>query len=574
MVLVCSVVASAFEGISIGLLAPLLSSMQHLSDSSEIPRLLQPLAQLFAGYSMGEKLVRLVIAVILAVMIKNIFQLISIYLGYRLTAHLIVDLRMRAIALLMTIDLQFFHTTKAGQLLEKVISHTTKVEVVVRHMVDFLVNFMSLLMFFLLMLVISWKLTIMAVIFSALILAVISRFMSYLIHSGRRVAASQQELTGALAETISGIELIKAFGQEANLLRQFHHKVQRDSHNRRHHSFGLSSMHIISESMGVIMAGTMILISLQFFEQNPATLITQILPFIYILIRMLPVVKEINRTRGLIVGNLPFLAIVEDFLRLDDKPFLADGRKQFPGLRHDITFHDVSFTYNNHSHRVLEEINFSLPKGKKTAIVGESGAGKSTVVGLLLRFYDPTAGRISIDGQPMSEYQARSYRETISIVSQDTFIFNDTVMNNIRFGVIDEINDEAVFAAARQAGADDFITAMVDGYNTILGDRGVRLSGGQRQRLAIARAILKNPEILILDEATSALDNQTEKQVHDAIINLTQNRTVIMIAHRLSSIQGADQIIVLKQGRVVEMGDEQTLLANAGEYQRLAMMDH
>jgi subfamily B ATP-binding cassette protein MsbA len=333
-------------------------------------------------------------------------------------------------------------------------------------------------------------------------------------------------------------------------------------------------MHIISEGMGAVAAGTMILFSIYFLRQNTFSLITQILPFIYILIRMLPVVKDINRSRGQIAGNLPFLSIVEEFLRLNNKPFLTDGDRKFPGLQKDITFHKVNFSYLSHDRLVLEDIDFKIPKGKKTAIVGESGAGKSTLVGLLLRFYDPTAGKITIDGHPLTDYQVRTYREQISIVSQDTFIFNDSVMNNIRFGVTHDVDDEMIFAAARQAGAHNFIQEMADGYDTMLGDRGVRLSGGQRQRLAIARAILKNPEILILDEATSSLDNQTEKHVHAAIINLSQNRTVIMIAHRLSSIQGADQIIVMKQGRVAEMGDAATLMAQQGEYHRLATMDH
>jgi ABC-type multidrug transport system fused ATPase/permease subunit len=298
--------------------------------------------------------------------------------------------------------------------------------------------------------------------------------------------------------------------------------------------------------------------------------LTQMLPFVYILARMIPVIKQINQARGIIVGRLPALDAVYELIRLDNKPVLRDGDKQYTGLKSGIRFESVTFSYNGGEKAALTDAGFFIPKGKTTAIVGKSGAGKSTIINLLLRFYDPQKGHIHIDDEPLRNMAVESYRRNIGIVSQDTFIFNDTVRSNIAFGLIGEPSDEVITDAAKRAGADEFISELPQGYDTILGERGIRLSGGQRQRISIARAILKNPEILILDEATSSLDTRTEELIHRAITELSRNRTVIIIAHRLSTIKNADQLIVLKDGRVSETGSETELMERRGEYYELA----
>jgi len=240
------------------------------------------------------------------------------------------------------------------------------------------------------------------------------------------------------------------------------------------------------------------------------------------------------------------------------------GTHQLAHLKKGITFRNVNFAYNDRSN-VLEDFNLEIPCGKTVALVGSSGAGKSTVAVLVPRFYDVTSGSIEIDGQDIRDYDLNSLRQRVGTVSQDTYIFNTSIRENIAYG-LEDVSYERVVEAARLANADEFIQQLPNDYDTLVGDRGVQLSGGQRQRLSIARAILRDPDILILDEATSALDSQSERLVQEALERLRQNRTVLVIAHRLSTIRSADCIVVMEKGRIIESGRHEHLLKNKGTY--------
>jgi ATP-binding cassette, subfamily B, bacterial MsbA len=262
---------------------------------------------------------------------------------------------------------------------------------------------------------------------------------------------------------------------------------------------------------------------------------------------------------------------VNEFLRRDRKPIMQNGKIPYTSLQEGIHFNHISLSYPGHEKVVLNDVDLYLPRNTTLALVGSSGAGKSTMADLLPRFYDPTEGCILVDGVDLKELDFRSLRRSMGIVSQDTFLFNTSVRNNIAYGSPNATDDE-VFEAAKRANAYEFITQLPNGWETQLGDRGVLLSGGQRQRLAIARALLQNPEILILDEATSALDTVSERLVQEAIDNLSRDRTTLIIAHRLSTVQKADQIAVMDQGRVVELGSHEELLAKKGYYAKLCKM--
>ncbi|MBC7825208.1 MAG: ATP-binding cassette domain-containing protein, partial [Candidatus Parcubacteria bacterium] len=254
------------------------------------------------------------------------------------------------------------------------------------------------------------------------------------------------------------------------------------------------------------------------------------------------------------------------------KPYLLDGTSQFSGLERAIEFIAVDFGYDPAS-PVLKDITLTIPRGKMTALIGASGAGKTTLVDLIPRFYDPIRGRILLDGKDLRSFSTKSLRHKMAIVSQETFIFNASVRHNIAYG-LENVTDAEVWTAARQANALDFILEMPQQFETTLGDRGVRLSGGQRQRLAIARALLRNPEILILDEATSALDSVSERLIQESLEQLSEGRTVIAIAHRLSTISRADKVVVLEQGQIVEQGTYQELLNVRGKLWNYHQIQH
>jgi ABC-type multidrug transport system fused ATPase/permease subunit len=259
-------------------------------------------------------------------------------------------------------------------------------------------------------------------------------------------------------------------------------------------------------------------------------------------------------------------------LRTDNKKYFKNGQTEFLGLKRSIDFISVDFGYDG-DNLVLHDITLTIERGQMTALVGASGAGKTTLADLIPRFYDPTQGKVLIDGVELREFEINSLRRKMAVVSQDTFIFNTSVWNNIAYGTEGASEDE-ILEAARLANALEFIQEMPEEFETQLGDRGVRLSGGQRQRLAIARALLRNPEILILDEATSALDSVSERLIQESLEKLSVGRTVIAIAHRLSTIVRADKVVVLEQGRIVEQGGYQELLEQGGKLWKYHQMQH
>ncbi len=282
--------------------------------------------------------------------------------------------------------------------------------------------------------------------------------------------------------------------------------------------------------------------------------------------------RQVDSARVQINNFQGSLSNVRELLRTDNKTYFQDGKVQFSELKRAIDLVAVDFGYDP-KELVLHNISITIKRGEMTALVGSSGAGKSTLADLIPRFYDPTQGQILIDGVDLREFEINSVRRKLAVVSQDTFIFNTSVRNNIAYA-IEEADEAAVYEAARLANALEFILEMPEGFDTQLGDRGVRLSGGQRQRIAIARALLRNPDILILDEATSALDSVSERLIQESLEKLSVGRTVIAIAHRLSTIVRADKVVVLEKGRVVEQGGYQELLEQRGKLWKYHQMQH
>jgi ATP-binding cassette subfamily B protein/subfamily B ATP-binding cassette protein MsbA len=293
-----------------------------------------------------------------------------------------------------------------------------------------------------------------------------------------------------------------------------------------------------------------------------------VLVFVFVVARLVPRLGNLNRVRASLHASWPAVVYLTEFLRKDNKHLDRRDGKPFGGLKTGLEFRGVSLEYTAAERSAVRGLNFTLPRGGTLAIVGESGAGKSSVVDMILGLFEPTEGKILIDGVPLSEIDMKSWRQRIGIVNQDTFMFAANIRDNITFARPDA-SEEEVIEAARVAQAHDFICELESGYDTVLGDRGYRLSGGQRQRLALARAFVRNPDLLILDEATSDLDSNSERLLQEALERFGSDRTVIMIAHRLSTVRNVYKILVMSEGRVVEQGRHDDRVVSGGIYAKL-----
>ncbi len=382
----------------------------------------------------------------------------------------------------------------------------------------------------------------------------------------KRVTASQVESVKYITQSIQALRLLHTFGTQPQTLTGANQLLGKIEKQLKKRAVVLYLPEPILDTLPMVALG-ILAASAVLFEGGKATILPLLLTFLLALQRLSARLKATSTTITLFVDNSARMIRLETILDQRDKVFEHSGTEPFTGLREDIEFKSVSLSYSNDENFALKNLTFTLPRNKVTALVGESGAGKSSIVDLFIGLYQPTAGDIVVNGRPLANYRLEDWRRDIGVVSQDTFIFNDSILENLRYGRPSATLDEVV-EAAKAAQADTFILALPDGYETVVGERGYKLSGGQRQRLALARALIKQPEILILDEATSALDSESEKLIQQALEQFQKERTVIVIAHRLSTIAEADQILVLERGEVVEHGTHKSLLHQGERYAR------
>ena len=417
----------------------------------------------------------------------------------------------------------------------------------------------------------SWKLTLFTIIFAPIMIGIMSMI-------GRRLRATSTEAQkywsdtmSQVEETLGGLRIIKAFLAEKKMTRRFDGVTEKMRNKYNQVATRQAMAHPVSEFLGSVMiaivlwfGGTLIL------GDNAIIDAPSFMAYMAILYSVIQPIKDLSKAAYSIPKGLASMERIDVILDAEDNIREPAEPRPLKSFESGIRFSGVSFRYED-GREVLHHIDLDIPKGMNIAIVGASGAGKSTLVDLIPRFYDPCEGSISIDGTDIREVSTRDLRSLMGNVNQDPILFNDTIFNNIAFG-IENATAEQVEEAARIANAHDFIMEKEDGYQTNIGDRGVKLSGGQRQRISIARAILKNPPILILDEATASLDTESERLVQEALDKLMRNRTTISIAHRLSTVRNADEIIVMDGGRIVERGRHEELIALNGYYKRLYEM--
>ena len=500
---------------------------------------------------------------------KNIFLYIKNILLRIVELKLVKDIRDRLYKHIQTLSLGYFHKKQTGSITSIVMNDVEQLQVALAVVFQRLfVEPINILTFVTLLFIISWKLALIAIVIIPLAgIAIISIGRS-IRRKSRRTQAKIAEIMQILTETLSSIRIVKAFVNEKEEVKKF----TGESQNYFKLLLKRARLDLISapvtESFGVIIGVVLLWYGGLEVLSNQGVSAEDFIRFIVILFSILGPIKQMSNVNLKIqVGAASAERIFE---LLDTPPEIVEDLN--PGdlkvFKNSIELDKVHVEYNDGDTLVLDQVTFSIKKGEVVAMVGPSGSGKSTIADLIPRFYDVTTGSIKIDGHDLRKATLSSIRGNMGIVTQEVILFNDTIKNNIAYAQ-PNVTDEAIMKAAEAANALDFIEKTPEGFNTLIGERGVNLSGGQKQRLAIARALLKNPPILILDEATSALDTESEKKVQNAIENLMKDRTALVIAHRLSTVQNADKIIVIDEGKVVEIGTHNELYENGGLYRRL-----
>ena len=486
-----------------------------------------------------------------------------------LRTGIVRDIRVMVYNKLLSLPMSFFSKQKKGDIIARMSGDVTEIEVSIISSLDMLIkNPILIVCYFSALIFLSWELTL----FTVTVVPVMAWGMSAIGKKLKRKSLEAQEkwsdTMAQLDETLGGLRVIKAFIAEDKMKQRFFNTANEYRKASARVAVRQASAHPVSELLGSIMimivlwfGGTLIL------SNNAPIDASTFIFYMTILYSVLAPLKEFSKASYNIPKGLASMERVDTIMNAVNDITEPEKPAELSGFKDSIEFSGVCFSYEE-GKEVLHEINMTVPKGKTVALVGQSGSGKSTLVDLIPRYYDVQKGSIRLDGTDIREFKVKDLRSLIGNVNQEAILFNDTIFNNIAFGV-EGATMEEVIAAAKIANAHDFIMEKEDGYNTNIGDRGGRLSGGQRQRISIARAILKNPDILILDEATSALDTESEKLVQEALDRLTSTRTTIAIAHRLSTIKNADEICVMHEGKIVERGRHDELIALDGYYKKL-----
>lgn len=511
---------------------------------------------------------------ILATALKTGFAYMGSYENIYIRNGVVRDIRKKIYAKILSLPIPFFSEEKKGDIISRMTSDVQEVEESIMNSLDmFFQSPILILVYLTSMLFMSWELTIFVLVMLPIMGGLIGRVGKNLKRHSREGQNKMGVILSVMEETLSGLRIIKAFNAERKVDAKFTQEIEEYRRIQNRLMRRRSLAHPMSEFLGTIVivivlwfGGTLIL------NNTGGLSAEQFISYIALFYSIINPAKNLTNSFYSIQKGLAAMDRIDDVLKAESPIKEPEKPEILYDFKDSIEYKQVDFSYNE-SKKVLKNVSISIPKGKMVALVGQSGSGKSTFVDLLPRFYDVQKGGISIDGVDIRNMSFYDLRELMGNVNQDPILFNDTIYNNIAFGV-ENATQEQVEAAAKIANAHEFIINAENGYQTIIGDRGSKLSGGQRQRLSIARAVLKNPPIMILDEATSALDTESEKLVQNALDNLMKNRTSIVVAHRLSTIKNADIICVFHEGEIVEKGTHEELLQLNGIYSKLYNMQN
>ncbi len=502
--------------------------------------------------------------------LKNLFRFLALYFLAPIRSGSVRDIRTDLYGKLITMPLTYYSKERKGDIMSRITNDVNEVENCIISFIEVTVREpLSIIIFLGFLLMVSPQLTGFVLVMLLITGFIIGRVGKSL----KRQSSEAQSISGYLLsivdETLSGLRIIHAFNAEAYMKKQFGRinsnlfEINRRINTRRELSSPLTEFLAICVVCSVLYFGGILVLNKKSLEAET------FIGFMVIFAQLIPPAKNFSSAFYNIRKGLASAQRIFEVLDADSKTAEKADALTIKEFKQAIEYQNVGFAYNNYDNKkILDNVSIKIDKGRMVALVGQSGAGKTTLVDLLPRFYDLGEGKILIDGHDIRDYKLNDLRNLFGMVSQESILFNDSVHNNIAFG-IDNATREKVIEAAKIANAHDFIMRLENGYDSVIGDRGGKLSGGERQRLTIARAVLKNPPILILDEATSSLDSSSEKLVQDALIKLMKGRTTIVIAHRLSTIQYADEIIVMQDGKIAERGNHIGLMAKEGIYKKL-----